>query len=54
MWTQRKQFRMQLSLLDDNSNKRLAITSQGLILGYLGHHTLLKAAMKDREGELSV
>lgn len=43
-----------IALLDDHSNRRLAVTRQGLILGYLGHHTLLKAAMKDREGELSV
>jgi osmoprotectant transport system ATP-binding protein len=43
-----------IDLLDDNSNRRLAITSQAVTLGYLGHHTLLKAAMKDREGELSV
>lgn len=43
-----------IDLLDDNSNRRLAITSQAVTLGYLGHHTLLKAAMNDREGELSV
>jgi osmoprotectant transport system ATP-binding protein len=43
-----------IDLLDDNSNRRLAITSQGMIVGYLGHQTLLKAAMNDREGELSV
>jgi osmoprotectant transport system ATP-binding protein len=43
-----------IDLLEENSNRRLAITSQGKIVGYLGHHTLLKAAMNDREGELSV
>ncbi|WP_172370664.1 ATP-binding cassette domain-containing protein [Sporosarcina jiandibaonis] len=43
-----------IDLLADNSNKRIAVKRNDLIIGYLGHHTLLKAAMKDREGELSV
>ncbi|MBO1909785.1 ATP-binding cassette domain-containing protein [Sporosarcina sp. 6E9] len=43
-----------IEILDNHSNGRLAITSQDRIVGYLGHHTLLKAAMKDQEGALSV
>ena len=43
-----------ISLLDRNPKSRLAVMKDGKVLGYIGHHSLLQAAMKDREGARSL
>ena len=39
-----------IALLDNNPESRLAVKKDGEVLGYVGHHSLLKAAMESREG----
>lgn len=37
-------------VLGENSNSRLAVSKEGVVIGYVGLHTLLAAAMSDQEG----
>ena len=39
-----------IDLLDANPANRLEVTKEGTVIGYIGHHSLLQAAMKDGKG----
>lgn len=43
-----------IAILDENPETRLAVKENEEVLGYVGHHSLLQAAMKERELERSV
>lgn len=43
-----------IALLDQHPGSRLVMKEDGEILGYIGHHSLLQAAMKDREARRSL
>lgn len=43
-----------IHLLETNSGERLAVMDDTGMIGYIGHHSLLQASMKDREGERSI
>lgn len=40
-------------VLDENPESRLAVKENGEVIGYVGHHSLLQAAIKERELERS-
>ena len=43
-----------ITILDENPESRLVVRDNGEVIGYVGHHSLLQAAMKERELERSV
>ena len=43
-----------ITVLDENSESRLGVMENEEVIGYVGHHSLLQAAMKERELERSI